>query len=80
MPASPPADRKGAIIAAANAAAFVGIMLAGPACNGINAIVKPSTGFAMIAALSLAVALLLPRMLRDAGGDAGLEVSKDERR
>ena len=53
--------------AAANAAAFVGIMLAGPACNGINALMNPSTGFAMIAVLSLAVALVLPRMLRDAG-------------
>jgi acyl-[acyl-carrier-protein]-phospholipid O-acyltransferase / long-chain-fatty-acid--[acyl-carrier-protein] ligase len=65
----PPADRKGAIIAAANAAAFVGIMLAGPACNGINAIVHPSTGFAMIAGLSLAAAGVLPRMLRGAEED-----------
>jgi MFS family permease len=73
----PAADRKGAIIAAANAAAFIGIMLAGPACNGIGAIVKPSTGFAMIAALSLVTALVLPRLLRNTSDDPGPQGSKE---
>jgi acyl-[acyl-carrier-protein]-phospholipid O-acyltransferase/long-chain-fatty-acid--[acyl-carrier-protein] ligase len=62
----PPADRKGAVIAAANAAAFVGILLAGCASNGVSALARPSTGFAMIGGLSLVAALILPRMLRRA--------------
>ena len=56
----PPPDRKGATIAAANFAAFTGILLSGPALNLLNKFaIAPSSGFAIIAVMAAAVAIWL---------------------
>jgi acyl-[acyl-carrier-protein]-phospholipid O-acyltransferase/long-chain-fatty-acid--[acyl-carrier-protein] ligase len=56
----PPPDRKGAIIAAANFAAFTGILLSGPALNLLDKLgIAPSSGFAIIAVMAAAVAIWL---------------------
>ena len=56
----PSADRKGAIIAAANFAAFSGILLSGPASDLFNKLaIAPSNGFAIIAIMAAAVAVWL---------------------
>jgi len=56
----PPADRKGATIAAANFAAFSGILLSGPTLNLLNKLaIAPGSGFAIIAVMAAAVAVWL---------------------
>jgi len=56
----PPADRKGATIAAANFAAFSGILLSGPTLNLLNKLaIAPASGFAIIAVMAAAVAVWL---------------------
>jgi MFS family permease len=53
----PPAARKGAVIAAANFAAFSGVLLSGPAANLLNAHWKPTSGFACLGGISCLVGL-----------------------
>ena len=61
----PAADRKGAIIAAANFAAFSGILLSGPTLNLFNwQSITPSSDFAIMGAMAMAVAILLFIFLR----------------
>jgi predicted MFS family arabinose efflux permease len=64
----PPAGRKGAVIAAANCAAFCGILLSGPAANGLNAAFLPTSSFAAVAAASLLLAVWLSVALRGKAG------------
>lgn len=56
----PAADRKGATIAAANFAAFSGILLSGPTLNLLNAMkIAPSSDFAIMGAMTAGAAILL---------------------
>lgn len=56
----PAPDRKGEIIAAANFAAFTGILLAGPLLYLFDALtLAPTTDFTIMSAVTLAVAVLL---------------------
>lgn len=56
----PAADCKGATIAAANFAAFSGILLSGPTLNLLNALfITPANDFAVIAAATLAMSTFL---------------------
>ena len=59
----PPAERKGAVIAAANFVVFSGILLAGPLANFLNDAVLPSNSFAIMGVGSAGVAAVLPRLL-----------------
>jgi len=59
----PPAERKGAVIAASNFVVFSGILLAGPLGNAMNDAVQPSVSFGCMGAVSLAVAFALPGLL-----------------
>ncbi len=53
----PAADRKGATIAAANFAAFSGILLSGPTLNLFDSLaIKPSNDFAIMGVMTLAMA------------------------
>ena len=61
----PAADCKGATIAAANFAAFSGILLSGPVLNLFNVLnITPSNDFAIMGAMTLMVALFLYIFLR----------------
>jgi drug/metabolite transporter (DMT)-like permease len=61
----PAADRKGATIAAANFAAFSSVLLSGPTLNLFNAMtITPSSDFAIMGAMAMAVAILLFVFLR----------------
>jgi hypothetical protein len=51
----PPLAKKGAVIAAANFAAFSGILLSGPVANVLNAHLLPTDSFAVIGLLAWAV-------------------------
>jgi MFS family permease len=51
----PPPEKKGAVIAAANFAAFSGILLSGPVANLLNAHLDPTDSFAVIGLLAWAV-------------------------
>ena len=53
----PPLARKGAVIAAANFAAFSGVLLSGPAANFLNAHCLPTVGFAALGVISCLVGL-----------------------
>ncbi len=55
----PAPQRKGAVIAAANFAAFFAMALAGLAANLLNAYLPPTTSFAVLGAATLAVAGML---------------------
>jgi MFS family permease len=59
----PAADRKGAVIAASNFVIFIGIALSGPIANALNALMQPSSSFAVVAGFALAVAVLLAAVL-----------------
>jgi len=48
----PAAEKKGAVIAAANFAAFSGILLSGPVANVLNAHLKPTDSFGVIGLLA----------------------------
>jgi acyl-[acyl-carrier-protein]-phospholipid O-acyltransferase/long-chain-fatty-acid--[acyl-carrier-protein] ligase len=61
--ARPAADRKGRIIAAANCAAFSGMMLAGGAFVVLDKLLSPTTAFATMAVPTLAVAAWLFKAL-----------------
>jgi acyl-[acyl-carrier-protein]-phospholipid O-acyltransferase/long-chain-fatty-acid--[acyl-carrier-protein] ligase len=61
--ARPPADRKGQFIAAANCAAFSGMMLAGGAFVLIQMCLSPTAAFAAMGVPTLAVGLWLRRAL-----------------
>ncbi len=52
----PAADRRGAVISAANFMVFIGIMVSAPLANLLNEYVKPSVSFAMLGGLSLLAA------------------------
>jgi acyl-[acyl-carrier-protein]-phospholipid O-acyltransferase/long-chain-fatty-acid--[acyl-carrier-protein] ligase len=61
----PAADRKGATIAAANFAAFSGMLLSGPTLNLFNAMtITPTSDFAIMGVMAMAVAILLFIFLR----------------
>jgi acyl-[acyl-carrier-protein]-phospholipid O-acyltransferase/long-chain-fatty-acid--[acyl-carrier-protein] ligase len=60
----PAPDKKGAVIAAANFAAFAGILLSGPAANALNARYDPTDSFLRLGLLSLAVGLAARLLLR----------------
>jgi len=60
----PPAERKGTVIAASNFVIFVGIAASGPIANVLNAHVRPSTSFALIAGFALVVAAVLAGAIR----------------
>ena len=53
----PVMEKKGAVIAAANFAAFSGILLSGPAANLLNAHLNPTDSFGVIGLLAWAVGL-----------------------
>lgn len=55
----PAADHKGQMIAAANFAAFLGILCAGIAFVGLDAIVSPAGGFGLLGAATAAVGVWL---------------------
>jgi len=59
----PAADRKGAVIAASNFVIFIGIALSGPIANALNALMQPSSSFAVAAGFASAVAVLLAAVL-----------------
>jgi MFS family permease len=59
-----PADRKGAIIAAANFTAFSGILISGLVYIGLVRIMPPSNAFALMGLAALAVCLWLLHVLR----------------
>jgi acyl-[acyl-carrier-protein]-phospholipid O-acyltransferase/long-chain-fatty-acid--[acyl-carrier-protein] ligase len=59
----PSPDRKGSVIAAANMAAFCGILLSGPAANALNAGIPPTLSFGLLGAISIIVAAVLQRRL-----------------
>jgi len=52
----PPADKRGAVISAANFMVFIGIMASAPLANLLNEYVRPSVSFAMLGGLSLLAA------------------------
>lgn len=60
----PPAERRGTVIAAANCAAFVGIMLAGPTANGMYRAMQPATALAAVGGATTLVAAALAIILR----------------
>ncbi len=61
----PAADRKGATIAAANFAAFSGMLLSGPTLNLFNAMtITPTSDFAIMGVMAMAAAILLFIFLR----------------
>ena len=55
----PAADRRGAVISAANFMVFIGIMASAPLANAINEHIRPSVSFALLGGLSLLAALAL---------------------
>jgi MFS family permease len=66
----PAADRKGATIAAANFAAFTGILVSGPVLNLFNRLhLLPSRDFAIMGVMAAAVAVLLFVFLRKRTSD-----------
>jgi len=60
----PAADRKGAVIAAANFTIFSGILLTGLVANLLNKHILPTHSFLVISAMALGVACWLGRALR----------------
>jgi MFS family permease len=81
----PPMARKGAVISAANFAAFTGVLLSGPAANLLNAHWEPTTGFAELGGLSCFVGLGLLvafewRLKGDPSAPASLRVFENEPR
>ena len=60
----PEASRKGAVIAAANFAAFAGILLSGPTINLFNLLhITPSNAFATMGAMAVIVSIILFKIL-----------------
>ena len=59
----PPADRKGTVIAAANFAVFVGIVLSGSVSYGLLQVLLPTDCFLVMGILALVTALCLLRLL-----------------
>lgn len=55
----PAAGRKGTVIASANFMVFAGILLSAPIGNGLNAALRPTVSFGLLAAFSLLVAVIL---------------------
>lgn len=53
----PPPEKKGAVIAAGNFAAFTAILLSGPVANWLNDRVQPTTSFAVIGIAGIAVGI-----------------------
>jgi MFS family permease len=53
----PPPERKGAVIAAANMAAFSGILLSGPAANALNASIQPTLSFGLLGLAAILIAV-----------------------
>lgn len=62
----PPAQRKGAVIAAGNFAAFSAILVSGPASSGLYAISAPSSSIALLGGTTLVVSVALLWALRRA--------------
>jgi MFS family permease len=57
----PAAQRRGSVIAAANALAFLGILLSGPTAWVLGALAAPSTSVGVLGAVAIAVAWLIRR-------------------
>jgi len=65
----PPPEKKGTVIAAANFAAFTGIILSGALMYAVDDQVTPSTLLAALGGLGLPLALWLHRVLPRNGED-----------
>lgn len=59
----PVAERRGTVIASANFAIFLGILLSAPITNTLNALVTPTVSFGLLGALSLLAADQLAEVL-----------------
>ena len=59
----PPAERRGAIIAASNFVIFIGIVLSAPAAWAMQRMPRPSVSFVLLGAMSLAVAAALRKRM-----------------
>ncbi len=60
----PAIEKKGAVIAAANFAAFSGILISGPAANLLNAHLDPTDSFGVIGLLAWVVGVSVKVALR----------------
>jgi len=59
----PAPEKKGAVIAAANCAAFIGMAVAGAVAIGLDKLAGPTESFAVIGVMSLVVCVLLAKYL-----------------
>jgi acyl-[acyl-carrier-protein]-phospholipid O-acyltransferase/long-chain-fatty-acid--[acyl-carrier-protein] ligase len=60
----PPAERKGAVLSAVNFVVFAGLLLSSFVANALNAWMRPTDSFGVLAVITLLAALGLARVCR----------------